>query len=139
MSEKECLENQSMWITILNYISRFIIPILLVPICGGILYSNAAINSNTKDVGYVKKEIERVSTEHNSRIMTNQIGIEKTVDRVSKLEVYLPQILDYMKDNKSENKDNRKHQREIIKSISNLEKTVAVLIDRDKRNKEENK
>lgn len=137
MTEPENSTNDNNFFArILKYLSDKIIPILIIPIFAGVVYGYNAININKIEVNHVKKEIDRISVQHNSMIQENRIGMEQMGKRITAFEVTMPQILQGIDDIKNDIKaDIKVDIKSMKKDIGKMENTVAVLKDRDERGK----
>lgn len=130
----DCVEKDTeTWIKVLNYFSKFIVPATLVTVSLGVIYAYAAIQENGLSISHLQKDLNRVSTEHNGRIQSNRIATRENSTKISSIEAILPQILEYVKDLKDENKEDRKFQKEVVNGLTKLEKTVIILMDRQER------
>jgi len=123
-------DNSTFWDRVLDYLSKVMLPLCLAGVCSGAFFAYGSIQSNKINVEHVQADIQRVSSEHNSRIMANQIGLEKTNEKVHKIEVLCENMYRTL-DNIEERM--RSNDKKTYSELKNINKTLAVLKDRSER------
>ena len=78
------------------------------------------------DVSHAQKDIDRIATEHNGRIMANQISIRELNSKVARIEVSVTQILQGIS-------ATQKDMKAMTRNISKINGSILVLLDRDER------
>jgi|GEM_PF-6643294 len=114
--------NSSTISTICQYFSKSIIPIL-IPLFFAALFFTWSAKS---EVSHAQKDIDRIGREHNGRIMANQISIRDVDNKVARIETSVTQILQSID---TTQKDIRK----MNSSVSKINGSILVLLDRDER------
>lgn len=108
--------------TLFRYFSQSIIPIL-IPLFFAALFF---VWSAKSEVSHAQKDIDRIAHEHNSRIMANQISIRDVDNKVARIETSVTQILQSID-------TTQKDIRTMKQSVSKINGSILVLLDRDER------
>ncbi|MCP4341361.1 MAG: hypothetical protein GY799_21400 [Desulfobulbaceae bacterium] len=65
---------------------------VIISITGVVFALSMSDSSLSKDVEYISKSVERIDVQHNGRIMSNAIAIEKVREEVTELRILVPEM-----------------------------------------------
>jgi hypothetical protein len=114
-----------------SWLLKYILPIIIIPIISSYIISYGAVRSMETQQLNDGKRIEQVIKETNR----NSIEISRNIQRISKLEVLIENINNTLKRQADLYDKNLTEMRKIRSSLSDLKESVAVLKDRENRDK----
>jgi hypothetical protein len=114
-----------------SWLLKYILPIIIIPIISSYIISYGAVRSMETQQLNDGKRIDQVVKETNR----NSIEISRNIQRISKLEILIETVNKTLSRQADLYDKNLTEMRKIRSSLSDLKESVAVLKDRENRDK----